>query len=112
MQLESIPKKIGILASWLTTILVCLIFVDVVLRYLLDTTSVWMLDLEWHLFAAIFLLGAAYTLAEDKHVRVDVFYNNFSDKKKAWINLPKYTVHYLLRIVAILILIVACTLAY
>ena len=87
MQLESIPKKIGVLASWLTTLLVFLIFTDVVLRYLLDTTSVWMLDLEWHLFAAIFLLGAAYTLAEDKHVRVDVFYNNYSEKKKAWVNL-------------------------
>lgn len=75
------------MASWLTTILVAIIFIDVVRRYLFDVTAVWMLDLEWHLFAAIFLLGAAYTLGEDKHVRVDVFYNNFSEKKKAWINI-------------------------
>lgn len=50
-------------------------------------TSAASFELEWHLFAAIFLLGAAYTLQEDKHVRVDVFYHRFSDKTKAWVNL-------------------------
>ncbi|NNF33564.1 MAG: TRAP transporter small permease subunit [Saprospiraceae bacterium] len=87
MKIEALPKIVGVAASWLTTILVVIIFVDVVRRYLFDATAVWMLDLEWHLFAAVFLLGAAYTLGEDKHVRVDVFYNNFSKKKKAWINI-------------------------
>ncbi len=87
MRLDSIPRSIGIAASWLTTLLVIIIFIDVVRRYLFNTTAVWLLDLEWHLFAAVFLLGAAYTLAEDKHVRVDVFYNNYSEKKKAWINI-------------------------
>jgi TRAP-type mannitol/chloroaromatic compound transport system permease small subunit len=44
-------------------------------------------ELEWHCFAIIFLLGAASTLKHDKHVRVDVFYERFSEKKKAIINL-------------------------
>jgi TRAP-type mannitol/chloroaromatic compound transport system permease small subunit len=87
MKIEAFPRIVGVAASWLTTILVVIIFIDVVRRYLFNSTAVWMLDLEWHLFAAVFLLGAAYTLGEDKHVRVDVFYNNFSDKKKAWINI-------------------------
>jgi len=87
MKIEVLPRIVGVAASWLTTILVVIIFIDVVRRYLFDATAVWMLDLEWHLFAAVFLLGAAYTLGEDKHVRVDVFYNNFSVRKKAWINI-------------------------
>jgi TRAP-type mannitol/chloroaromatic compound transport system permease small subunit len=44
-------------------------------------------ELEWHLFATVFLIGAAYTFKEDAHVRVDVFYANKSEKWKAWINL-------------------------
>jgi len=43
--------------------------------------------LEWHLFAFIFLIGAAYALKHDRHVRVDVFYANFTEKQQAWVNL-------------------------
>jgi TRAP-type mannitol/chloroaromatic compound transport system permease small subunit len=45
------------------------------------------LELEWHFFGLIFLLGSAYTLQMDKHVRVDVFYNNFSEKQKGVVDL-------------------------
>ncbi|MEP1035618.1 TRAP transporter small permease subunit [Ekhidna sp.] len=64
-----------------------MIVIDVILRYTFSITSAASFELEWHLFAGIFLLGAAYTLKEDKHVRVDVFYDRFSDKTKAWVNL-------------------------
>ena len=43
-------------------------------------------ELEWHLFAIIFLVGAAYTLKYDRHVRVDVLYMKFKPKTKAWVN--------------------------
>jgi TRAP-type mannitol/chloroaromatic compound transport system permease small subunit len=85
--LENIPVYIGKWVSWLTTLLVILIFCDVVFRYVFKFSKTWIIDLEWHLFAAVFLLGAAYTLSEDKHVRVDVFYNSFSEKKKGWVNI-------------------------
>ena len=85
--LENIPILIGKWVSWLTTLLVILIFCDVVFRYIFKFSKTWIIDLEWHLFAAIFLLGAAYTLSEDKHVRVDVFYTSFSEKKKAIVNI-------------------------
>ena len=78
---------IGKAVSWLSLLLVIIIVVDVILRYTLSITSAASFELEWHLFAAIFLLGAAYTLKEDKHVRVDVFYHRFSPKTKAWVNL-------------------------
>lgn len=73
--------------SWLTTLLMLLICVDVLRRYALDATTVAILDLEWYLFSLIFLLGAGYGLCHDKHVRVDVFYHRFSETRKAWINL-------------------------
>lgn len=78
---------IGKATSWLTLVLVLVIVIDVFLRYAFNSTSAASFELEWHLFALIFLLGAAWTLQNDKHVRVDVFYHRFSEKKKAWVNL-------------------------
>lgn len=85
--IDKLTKAIGTLVSWLTLILVMVMVGDVALRYLFSTTSAASFELEWHLFAGIFLLGAAYTLQQDKHVRVDVFYHRFSKKTQGWINL-------------------------
>ena len=85
--INCINQRIGIFASWLTTSLVILMCYDVFMRYFFASSKAWILELEWHLFALIFLLGASYALREDKHVRVDIFYANFSNKKKAIINL-------------------------
>ena len=57
------------------------------MRYLFSSTKSWVLELEWHMFALIFLLGAAYALREDQHVRVDLFYARMSKRGKAWVNL-------------------------
>ena len=78
---------IGKTISWLLLILILVIVIDVFLRYIFSITSAASFELEWHLFAVIILIGSAYTLQEDRHVRVDVFYDRFSYKIKAWINL-------------------------
>lgn len=85
--IDKINASIGRFISWLTLLLVIVIVIDVALRYALNITSAASFELEWHLFATIFLLGAAWTFQEDKHVRVDVFYHKFSERKKAWVNL-------------------------
>lgn len=80
-------ENIGRAVAWLTFILVIIMCTDVTLRYLFNSTSAWIIELEWHLFALIFILGAGYSLKHDRHVRVDLFYANFSERDKAWINL-------------------------
>lgn len=85
--IDVITKWIGEKSSYLNAMLVLLICVDVVFRYVFSQTQVWVLELEWHLFSIVFLLGAAYTLQQDKHVRVDLWYGDRSSKTKAWINL-------------------------
>ena len=85
--LDAINRGVGQLVSWLTLLLVIVIIGDVFMRYVFSVTSAASFELEWHLFAVIFLLGAAWTLQQDRHVRVDVFYNSFSPKAKAWVNL-------------------------
>lgn len=80
-------EAVGRGVAWLTTVLVLVIVYDVAARYLFNTSSAGIVELEWHLFSFIFLLGAAYALKHDRHVRVDVFYQNFSLRQKAWVNL-------------------------
>ena len=85
--IDKINLMIGKTISWLLLILILVIVIDVFLRYIFSITSAASFELEWHLFAVIILIGSAYTLQEDRHVRVDVFYDRFSYKIKAWINL-------------------------
>ncbi|MBU1449156.1 TRAP transporter small permease subunit, partial [Patescibacteria group bacterium] len=84
---DKLNNKLGAAVSWLTGILVLIVSIDVFLRYFLESSFAALQELEWHLFSIIFLLGAAYTLQTDNHVRVDLFYSKFSLKNKAIINL-------------------------
>ena len=67
--------------------MIFIIVSDVFFRYAFSLTSAATYEIEWHLFGLMFLLGAAWTFDQDKHVRVDLFYQNFSPKMKASINL-------------------------
>ncbi|MCM0613425.1 TRAP transporter small permease subunit [Marinobacter sediminum] len=63
------------------------VFYDVLARYAFNEVSIGMQEMEWHLYSVVFLLGIPYALRTDGHVRVDVFYTNWSSKAKAWVNL-------------------------
>lgn len=90
-RLEQIIGKLsgafGWLAGWLCILMIGVVFVDVVARYGFDAGSMAMQELEWHLFAAVFLLGAAYTMREDANIRVDVFYARMTPRRKAMVDI-------------------------
>lgn len=86
-RIDRIFLRIGKYASLLNIVLVFMILVDVVARYFFFTSSAWLTELEWHIFALIFLFGVVYTLQYDAHVRVDVWYANMPLKMQLWINL-------------------------
>ena len=83
-------SRIGKLSSYLSLFLIFAVCLDVVLR-IFDSSVTWLNDLQWHLFSALFLLGGAYTFQKDKHVRVDLFYNKFSPKNRALVNIVGIT---------------------
>ena len=87
--IECFGEYSGRCVSWLTLALVLLVSYDVTMRYLLQAGSVALQELEWHIFALIFLLGAAYTLKRDEHVRVDLLYHArwMSERRRAWVDL-------------------------
>ncbi len=83
---DGLSDKIGHLVGWITTLMVLIVFYDTVMRYAFNQGNVALQELEWHLFAIVFLIGAAYTLKEGAHVRVDILYVKLSKKTKAWID--------------------------
>ena len=85
--LNTINQWIGRAVSWLTFTLVLITAWDVLARYFFKSGSVALQELEWHVFSVIFLLSAGYTLQQDGHVRVDIFYSNLSARGKAIIDL-------------------------
>ena len=85
--IDGLNEWVGRGVAWVTLALVLVIFVDVVMRYLFNTSYVFTQELEWHLFGFIFLIGAGYTLLHDGHVRVDIIYQRLGFKGQAWINL-------------------------
>ncbi len=81
--INKINEWVGRTTAWLTAVLVVIVCFDVVARKLFNFTKIWITDLEWHVFSLIFLLAAGYALKHNRHVRVDLFYDNFSRKDKA-----------------------------
>ena len=86
-RIDTLNEWVGRGVAWVTLGLVLVVFVDVVMRYLFQTSFVFTQELEWHLFAFIFLIGAGYTLLHDGHVRVDIIYQRLGPKAQAWVNL-------------------------
>jgi TRAP-type mannitol/chloroaromatic compound transport system permease small subunit len=85
--LSSFIDAIGHLCSLLMILMILNVIYDVVMRYFFNEVSIGLQELEWHLFAAMFMFGIGYTLKDDGHVRVDVFYDRFSPRTKAYVNL-------------------------
>jgi TRAP-type mannitol/chloroaromatic compound transport system permease small subunit len=91
MQLEKavngFSDLLGRIAGVLLIGLLLNVFYDVVMRYLFNDVSIGMQELEWHLYASVFLLGISYALRHDGHVRVDLIYERRSVNAKSWIDL-------------------------
>jgi TRAP-type mannitol/chloroaromatic compound transport system permease small subunit len=85
--IDALNEWVGRATAWVSLALVVVVFGDVVMRYALNKSFVFTQELEWHIFAFIFLIGAGYTLLHDGHVRVDIFYQRFGVKGQAWTNL-------------------------
>jgi TRAP-type mannitol/chloroaromatic compound transport system permease small subunit len=85
--LGKIIDALGNFCSVLMLLMIINVFYDVIMRYFFNDVSIGMQELEWHLFAAMFMFGIAYTLKEDGHVRVDIFYEAMSAKNQALINI-------------------------
>lgn len=72
--------------TWLTLLIVAAELAIVITRFVFSYEQAFMGDLVRFWYAALFLFASAYTLQEEGHVRVDVFYAGFKERTKGWIN--------------------------
>ena len=101
--LDGIAEQTGRLISWLTLAMVLATVAVVVLRYAFGQGLIWLQESVNWMHSVVFLLGAAYTLKADEHVRVDIFYRGLSERRKAVIDLAG-TILFLLPLCAFLVI--------
>ena len=85
--LDNFSEWTGRILAWFTLIMVLITFLVVVLRYAFDMGWIAMQESITYLHALVFLGAGAYTLKQDGHVRVDIFYREMKPKAKAWVNI-------------------------
>ena len=89
---DGLTTRVGRIASWATLAMVLIGAFNALARYYdrdlgTQLSSNRWIELQWYLFSIVFLLGAAWTLREQRHVRVDVLYARFPPRVQAWIDL-------------------------
>jgi TRAP-type mannitol/chloroaromatic compound transport system permease small subunit len=85
--LDLVSRAIGRTVKWLAVLLVLVQFLVVVLRYVWGSSFVWMQESVVYIHAALFMLAIGYAYLLDAHVRVDFFYGQWSERRKAWCDL-------------------------
>jgi TRAP-type mannitol/chloroaromatic compound transport system permease small subunit len=85
--IDRISASTGRATAWLTLAMVLVTFLIVILRKLFDSGFIWMQESLVWMHAMVFMLGVAYTLQMEEHVRVDIFYRDMTERRRAWVNL-------------------------
>jgi len=85
--LEALNDWVGRAVAWLTLGMVLVTFVVVLLRYAFDLGWIAMQESVTYMHGLVFMLGAAYTLRHNGHVRVDIFYRKFGVRGRRWVDL-------------------------
>ncbi len=85
--LDRFSAAVGKASAWLTLVMVIVTFTVVVMRYVFDAGLIWLQESVVWMHAFVFMVGAAYTLQQEEHVRVDIFYRAMSSRRRAWIDL-------------------------
>jgi TRAP-type mannitol/chloroaromatic compound transport system permease small subunit len=85
--LRRVVEKSGQAVAWLTLLMVLLTFSIVILRYGFNLGWIWLQEIVIYFHVAVFTIAAAWTLQKDGHVRVDIFYTDMPEKKRALVDL-------------------------
>jgi TRAP-type mannitol/chloroaromatic compound transport system permease small subunit len=85
--IDRLTGAVGRTVAWLAVAMVLVQFAVVIMRYGLGLGSIWLQESILYAHAALFLLAAAWTLRDDGHVRIDIFYADASPRTKALVDL-------------------------
>jgi TRAP-type mannitol/chloroaromatic compound transport system permease small subunit len=86
-RIDTLNERLSYIADWMV-LLSCVVSAgNAVSRYTIDLSSNAWLEIQWYMFAAMFMLGASYTLKRNEHVRVDVIYGHLSTRAQIWVDI-------------------------
>ncbi len=84
--IDSITEFVGKSIIWVVLVVTLISTGNALMRYTINYSSNAFLEIQWYLFAVIFLFGAGYTLKKNEHVRIDLISGKFSKRGQAWID--------------------------
>jgi len=87
---EKISGSVGLLAAWVVAPLILATVYEVFSRYLFNAPTIWAFELAYMAMGTNFLLGAAFTLREKGHIRIDLIYTRLSRRSRALIDIAGY----------------------
>lgn len=85
--IDAINERVGRTVLWLVLVMALVSATNALARYLFNLSSNAWLELQWYLFAAVFLLCAGYTLLHNEHIRIDVVSSRLSRRSQLWIDI-------------------------
>ena len=85
-RIDSVNLFVGKITLWLVLITTFISAGNAIVRKAFDTSSNALLEIQWYLFAAVFLLGAGYSFLKNAHVRIDFLASRFSPRTRNWID--------------------------
>lgn len=85
--IDALTERIGKSIIWLVLIVTLISSGNAIMRYTINYSSNAFLEIQWYLFAMIFLLGAGYTLMKNEHVRIDLIAGKLSPRGQTWIDI-------------------------
>jgi TRAP-type mannitol/chloroaromatic compound transport system permease small subunit len=85
--IDRLNTAVGRAATWLVLVMTLISSGNALVRYAFNASSNAWLEIQWYLFAAVFLLCAGYTLLNNEHIRIDVVAGRFSRRTQTWIEL-------------------------
>jgi TRAP-type mannitol/chloroaromatic compound transport system permease small subunit len=85
--IDALSEGVGRIIAWLTLLVALLSAGNALMRYGFSYSSNAYLEAQWYMFSLIFLLGGAYALKKNAHVRIDLVYGRLSQRTRAWIDL-------------------------
>ncbi|MCF8085697.1 MAG: TRAP transporter small permease subunit [Desulfohalobiaceae bacterium] len=84
----------GKAVSWIVPVLVLELVYDTAARYLFNAPTIWSYDMSYMLYGTLFMLGAAWTLQQEEHVRIDIVSGNLSPRTRAAVDVLGYLVFF------------------
>jgi TRAP-type mannitol/chloroaromatic compound transport system permease small subunit len=102
--IDGFTDRTGTVFSWLTMVLVLAVSYEVIARYVFNAPTIWVFDVTYMSYGALFMLGAAYALHKGAHIRTDFFWETFSTRKKGLIDTISYLLFFFPGLALILVI--------